>query len=286
MNGNNKLSIISILGLVLALVLGGVAIATALRMSSQPSVSPTVPQSKPQASEITVTPACALSFKVAYIPSLKCDSVMMIPGDPAIVGGSETRRLTATASGGITPLSYSWVSTGGSLSATTGQFVTWTSPGSITSSDSWKITATVKDSSGKTDSSGCVVNLAANPPPSKLPALVCNSDCTDSSQCPSSMACSNGKCRNPSCVVQADCVCPPPPVVMPPPAPTTQTHRECRNYACVVVNGSGENTCNSDVTCKPAAVAPKIPESGVSLPTILGIVGGFGLLLLGILVAI
>lgn len=282
MNTNNKLSIISILGLVLALVLGGVAIATALRISSQPSVSPTVPQSKPQASEITITPACGLTFKVAeipVIPVLKCDSITMVPSDSAIVGGSETRKLTATASGGIAPLNYSWVSTGGNLSASTGESVTWTSPGSITSLESWKITATVKDSSSKTDSSGCVVNLVANPLPPKPATLVCNSDCTDSSQCPSSMACSNGKCRNPSCIAQTDCICPPPVV-------TQQTHKECRNYACVVVNGAGANTCSSDVTCKPAAVAPKIPESGVSLPTILGIVGGFGLLLLGILVAI
>ena len=188
MNGNNKLSIISILGLVLALVLGGVAVVTALRMSSQPSVSPTVPQAKPQASEITVTPACALSFKVADVPALKCDSVTMVPFEGTIVGGSETRRLTATASGGMGNFEYSWVTTGGNLSANTGQSVTWTSPGSITSSESWKITATVKNSSGKTDSSGCVVNLVANPPPPKLPTLVCNSDCTDSSQCPSSMA--------------------------------------------------------------------------------------------------
>lgn len=423
--------------MILAIVLGVVAVVTALRMSSQPSVSPTVPQAKPQAAGNVQTPACALSFTVqpptgpictglilhpndtvitatsnsrvasasaslgfgaltytfsatntggagngtivpnatgpweatwtapnlltvitpqtwiisakvkdslgrestvgnctqtlTYTPqiALKCQVVTITPNDPAIVGGSEARQLTATASGGVLPLNYTWaISSGsvdkGTLSSSTGQSVIWTGPGTVIASETWQITATVHDSAGNSDYSGCVVNLAANPPvagcnsgcnsksgcPSGLGCVngqcrnancptesgcscpqvspSCNGDCTDSSQCPTSMACASGKCRNPSCTSQIGCVCPttPTPSPTPTPTPTPQTHQECRNNACVVVTGAGTDTCTSDVSCRPVAVAPKIPVSGVELPTILGIIGGAGLLLLGFLVVL
>lgn len=428
MFNNKKLSIFSILAIILALTLGGIAIVTSLRLSSQPSVSPTVPQIKPRAADSETTPACTVGFTVnspvapvcnslavspnntkiiatgetraltatasggygnltyvysvsntggasngilgvpsagptatwtapdlstvtitqtwtisvkakdslgqesavgnctvvlTYVPvsALKCNFVALTPNSNSIIGGSETRILTASASGGVAPLTYSWDLTSssvdkGSLSSFAGQSVTWTAPGTIVASESWKITATVKDSIGKTDSSGCVVNLTANPPnqacnsscnskigcpqglgcvngqcrniscPSEnscsCPPVTssCNSDCTDSSQCPANMACTNGKCRNPSCTIQADCTCPPPPVV------SGGTHKECRNSACVTLSGAGADTCTSDVSCRPIASPPKIPPSGVELPTILVIVGGTSLLLLGILVVL
>lgn len=315
MFNNRGLSIFSIFAVILALVLGGVAIVTALRLSTQPSVSPLVPQAKPTAAVPEETPACRLSFTVSAPPALKCNAVTLNPSGASVVSGSETRQLTATASGGTAPLTYAWSLTGsgvdqGTLSSTVGNTVIWTAPGTVIQSESWTITATVKDATGATDSSGCVVVLSATPPtqacnsscnsktgcPSGLGCVsgqcrnvscptessclcssvtpVCNSDCTDSSQCPSNLACSNGKCRNPSCTTQANCVCP----------SISQTHKECKNNACIVVNGTGTDTCTSDVSCRPAAVVPKIPPSGVELPTILGIVGGAGLLLLGFFV--
>lgn len=260
---------------------------------------------------------CTKTLTFTPIEALKCVSVTSVPPDTTIVGGSETRQLTVTASGGTAPYTYSWNLTStsadkGNLSSYLGQSVTWTAPSTVVADEAWTITATVKDANANTDSSGCVVNLKANPPvascnstcnsksgcPSGLGCVngqcrntscpqessctcqtvtpVCNSDCTDSSQCPTNMACSSGKCRNPNCSTQTSCVCP----------SVTQTHMECRNQACVSVSGAGTDTCSSDVTCKPAAVAPKIPESGIELPTILGIVGGAGLLLLGFLVVL
>ncbi len=64
------------------------------------------------------------------------------------------------------------------------------------------------------------------------------------------------------------------------------THKECRNRACVVVNGAGKDTCTSDVSCQPKAVAPPIPQAGNTFLTIAGIVLGLGVLGLGFLFVI
>lgn len=312
----NRRTIFNIIAVILALALGAVAIFTAYKLAVSPTVSPTVPQAKPHAAEPTFTPACRVSFTVAPRPSLKCESVTLTPNDTNIVGGFETRTLTASASGGVLPYTYTWSLSSasvdkGNLSSTNGRVVNWTGPGTIISSENWTITAKVKDADGNLDSSNCVVTLNANPPaqvcgsscnsktgcPQGLgcvngvcrnvscptepscscpaPSATCNSACTDSSQCPSNLACSNGFCRNPSCTTQTDCVCPPP--------AAPQTHKACQNNACVTVSGAGPDTCTSDVSCRPKAVAPPIPESGIELPTILGIVGGTGLLLIGLL---
>jgi len=61
------------------------------------------------------------------------------------------------------------------------------------------------------------------------------------------------------------------------------THKECKNRACVIVNGAGKDTCTSDVSCQPKAVAPPIPQAGNTLLTVAGIVLGFGVLGLGFL---
>lgn len=62
-----------------------------------------------------------------------------------------------------------------------------------------------------------------------------------------------------------------------------QSHKECRNRACITVNGAGKDTCTSDVSCQPKAVAPPIPQSGNTFLTIAGIVTGLGILGLGFL---
>lgn len=67
---------------------------------------------------------------------------------------------------------------------------------------------------------------------------------------------------------------------------TILTHKECRNKACVLVNGQGKDTCTSDVSCQPKAVAPPIPQAGNTFLTIAGIVLGLGVLGLGLLFVI
>lgn len=63
----------------------------------------------------------------------------------------------------------------------------------------------------------------------------------------------------------------------------TVSHKECRNKACVTVNGAGKDACTSDVSCQPKAVAPPIPQAGNPFLTIAGIVLGLGVLGLGFL---
>ncbi|MBI3559416.1 hypothetical protein HY085_03390 [Candidatus Gottesmanbacteria bacterium] len=67
---------------------------------------------------------------------------------------------------------------------------------------------------------------------------------------------------------------------------TVSTHKECRNRACVIVNGAGKDTCTSDVSCQPKAVAPPIPQAGNVLLTIGGLVLGVGVMALGLLFVI
>lgn len=66
----------------------------------------------------------------------------------------------------------------------------------------------------------------------------------------------------------------------------TPTHKECRNNACTVVNGTGADSCTSDVSCQPQAVAPPIPKSGSTEITIGGIALGIGAILVGLLLTL
>jgi len=85
--------------------------------------------------------------------SLQCT----VSADPGTVrsGGSSTVRATVTVSDGSSPsVSYSWTATGGSLSSTTGNPVTWTAP-SASSQTTYRISVTVS-ASGYTQGSNYV----------------------------------------------------------------------------------------------------------------------------------
>ncbi len=314
MNRNLKSFVI---GAFLTVFIVGVIFAV-WKMSQPGPIAPNVPQIKPRASEPTTTAACGLTFTVAEIPVLKCDSVKSDPTDTNI-GISDKRTLTVSGSGGTGTLKYTWTASGGSLSATTGSSVTWTAPASFANSKNFTVSASVTDDSGTLvtsdackltfnynsscnsacqSSSECPNDLACSsgrcrnpacvdqsgckcPPPPK----VCNETCTVNADCQSQYICAGGNCRNPSCITQPSCTCPPPAPVVPvtPVTPVVYTHKVCQNNACVTVNGRANDTCTSDVSCQPKATPPPIPKSGVELPTILTILGGVALLAIGLI---
>lgn len=81
------------------------------------------------------------------------------------------------------------------------------------------------------------------------------------------------------------------------PTPTTTPgksafrHKTCQNNSCVEVDCSPsdkpcDSSCSSDVSCQPAAVVPETPKAGGTIPTIMTIMGGAGLLILGLVLAL
>ncbi len=239
MNNNLKSFVI---GAFLTVFIVGVIFAV-WKMSQPGPISPTVPQIKPQASETTTTAACNLAFTVAEIPVLKCDSVKIDPTDTNVVP-SDKRTLIVSGSGGTGTLKYTWTTTGGSLSATTGSTITWTAPSNLNKTQSWTITATVTDEAGKTatsDSCKTTLNYTFN--------SSCNSTCQSSADCPNDLACSTGRCRNPSCVDQTGCKCPPPPKVC---NETCTVNSECMSgFIC-----AGGNCRNPSCITQPSCTCP------------------------------
>lgn len=301
----------NILLIIVALVfvggLGAVVVLTASRQSTTAPVAPTVPQVVPQAAEPATTVACTLGFIVAATPTLKCTGITLSPNNTTISGSADTRTLTAASSGGTAPVTFAWAVTSdgadkGSLSATTGTTVTWSPPGSsnLTATQTWSITATAADATGKTDASGCSVTL--NYAQQQVTHKECRNNacvvvsgagtdtCTADVSCQQTTyqhkvclgnACSSVQCSpatSPcadSCSTNADCG-----------MTVSTSHRECRNNACVVVTGAGADTCTSDVSCQPQAVAPPIPPSGSVEITIGSIILGAGALIVGLLLLV
>lgn len=99
---------------------------------------------------------------------------------------------------------------------------------------------------------------------------ICQNNACVSVDCsPNTSPCSS------SCSSNADC------------APSQpQTHRQCVNQACQVVAGAGADTCTSDVSCRPAATPPPIPQTGSTEMTIGAILIGAGVVALGALFAL
>lgn len=86
----------------------------------------------------------------------------------------------------------------------------------------------------------------ATPAPTPTPIPSCNSTCTSDSGCLSGLVCSNGFCRNTQCLESANCNC---------------------------------------ITPTPTIVA-RLPESGISLPTLGALGGGLLMILIGIILAL
>ncbi len=163
--------ILGILMAVFALVLGTVAILTAWRMSPFKPVAPTVPQVTPRAA--VPTPACNLSFTLTAPQALKCGTLKLVPGSTSVSSPGETRILTATASGGTAPLTYSWTQTSsgnnkGTLSGTGGGTVTWTAPQTLTDGQTWTISAKVTDAKANSDTGNCNITLTYHAAPQTL----------------------------------------------------------------------------------------------------------------------
>jgi hypothetical protein len=102
-----------------------------------------------------------------------------------------------------------------------------------------------------------------------------NESCVRVDCSPNTQACGN------ECTSNANCrTAPPPPIAV------VQTHKECQNKACVVVNGAGTDQCSSDVSCRPVATPPAIPKSGSTGLTVVGIFLGIGAVAAGLLLAL
>lgn len=247
---------------------------------------------------------------------LKCTNITL---DPTTVAPGQRFRLEAFASGGIGNLSYTWkVSTNGAgsgtFSSTNNKIVLWTAPSTLPGNQTWTFTATVKDTTGKTDSSGCTQTLSYSvtpPPPPTFNHKVCNSnnacvtvpcspttvDCSSSTDCKSNADCQTttykfNTCENNACVRK---VCPDPKTPCEKDTDcksdndcktTTVTHKECQNNACVTVSGAGSDTCTSDASCQPAATPPPVPESGNTALTLGALLIGLITVLGGVFLAL
>ncbi len=299
--------------LLFVVFLGGTAVLTAMRLAQNPEkpVAPTVPQVTPQAAAPTTTAACGLTFTVAANPSaVNCRGVSVSPNNLSVAVGGETRTLTASASGGVAPVTFSWAETStgadkGTLSSLSGSTVTWTAPASPSASQTWTFAATARDAQNQTDSTDCVVTLTFSPvpvyqhkacqnnacvsvdcSPSNTP---CTDTCANDTSCQPAQTYKHKVCQNNACV-SVDCS----PNTTPcddscssdsscqTQTTTTQTHKECQNKACVTVSGAGNDTCTSDASCQPAATPPSIPTTGFELPTFASIGAGALLILLGL----
>lgn len=238
---------------------GGAAVYIALRTNTTAPVAPTVPQSKPRAAG-TTTPACTVSFTVATpAAALVCTSVTISPNDGNVSPGA-VRQVTASATGGTPPLTYSWSQTSdstslGTFSATGGASVAWTAPMSVkVTGQVWTLSALITDSAGATASGTCNTSVTY------ALSRGCNTPCDTSAECPSGLACSSGSCRNPSCTAQTDCNCPPPP-----PTPvcnsTCTTNADCPS-GLTCSGGSCRNpSCTSSTSCAcPVPVATPSPQ--------------------------
>jgi hypothetical protein len=306
-----KTVLIVIFALVFVGGLGAVAILTAQRQNTTKPVAPTVPQVTPHATELT---GCTVNFTVSPVnPQLRCTGVTMSPNNSTITAGTDTRSLTAAATGGTAPITFTWLVTSdgtnkGNLSSTTGSTVTWSPPISLADSQTWSITATAKDATGQTDASGCSVTLSYTKPATPTHKECQNNACVTVSgagtdNCPNNCqpttyqhkvclgnSCSSVQCSPATspcadtCSTNADCGTTTTTVTPTPPAPST--HRECRNNACVSISGAGTDTCTSDVSCQPVAVAPPIPKSGSTEITIGSIILGAGAIIVGLLLAL
>lgn len=286
------------------------------------ALAPTVPQVKPHAQEPATTPACSLTFTVT-VPKFTCDKIALAPDNQTITSGAESRLLTVFTSSSSGSLTYAWTKTSpggdaGTYSATNLKSVVWTAPANLSADQNWTFNVVVTDSTGanvtcqtgvsykttvlkicndtclKTEECGsglicaggncrnsacitqptCVCPPPTPPVPPTPPTPTCNSPCTTSADCPSNLGCTSGKCRNVSCADMVGCVCQ---------APAPLTHKVCQGRSCVTVSGAGTDTCTSDVICAPVAAPPPIPKSGVELPTVLTILGGVTLLVIGLI---
>lgn len=145
--------------------------------------------------------------------------------------------------------------------------------------------------------------------PTPTPVPQCGTSCSTNSDCPSAMICYVGACRNPSCTTSNNCICEsatPTPTPTGTPAPgcysscTTPGSQDicpsgmtCTTVGgvnkCVNPNCSGSSNC---ICATPTPIVsvptttPSLPTAGSTTPTILGILGGGILLILGIVLVL
>ena len=206
----------------------------------------------------------------AVASTLECTEVTMSPTGSSI-RANDTRQLTAAVTGGSGTYTHSWEITSagtgkGSLSSTTSNPTTWTAPSSLSSSQTWTIKDTVKDTSSPTQQTDtCEVDLDFSG------LVACFDTCSADSDCSTNLKCQTvggtKRCVNQSCSEDADCSCagaaasptppatPTPPLAQDSPSPSTIARVE----------------------------QPELPVAGVSAPAILGVSAGILLMLLGLL---
>lgn len=256
--------------------LGTVAVLTALRQNTTKPVAPTVPQVTPKAVEPTTTPACTATFTVAQVTHKECrdNACAVVSGAGADACSSDSQCVPAV-------YSYKTCENNACVNKDCSPKTT-PCPG---------LNSCQSDTDCKTytyrvcENNACVSHSCnpSNKPCDQLISCQTNFDCRIitykhnvclGATC-SSVECSpaTAPCAD-SCFANADCGT----AIVTPTA-----HKECRNNACVVVAGAGANTCTSDVSCQPKAVAPPIPPSGSTEITIGSIILGAGALVLGLL---
>lgn len=272
-----RIVLLSILATVLVGGLGAVVVITALRQNTTQPVAPTVPQVTPRASEPTTTAACTAKFTVAEKTHKECKnnacSVVTGPGTDSCTGDSDCAPAT---------YSYKTCENNACVSKDCSPKTSPCPSQNTCNSDTDCKTYTYR----VCENNACVTKscVPSNKPCDQLISCQTNFDCraiTYKHSVCLGTACTSVDC-SPStqpcdsiCKNNVDCG-----------ATVTQTHKDCRNNACVVVTGAGADGCTSDVSCRPAAAPPPIPPSGNTSATITGLVLGVGALLVGLLLAL
>lgn len=239
----------TIIVIVVTFLLAGVAIFTAIRLwqlRTQP-VAPNVPESEPVAGGVTPTPqataaVCALNFTlVTPTPS---------PTPTPVPQCNTVCSSSSQCPAGLTCYKPSGATTGNCRNA------------SCTSATNC-VCVTPTPTPTKTPS--------PTPTPTKTPTPTpvpqCNAGCTSDNQCPSGLTCyipngqTSGNCRNSSCTSATNCMCPTP-------TPTTPGQTP----------GPTDEPTNPPIAKVPPTVAPQLPDSGTSWPTLFGL--GLGVLII------
>ena len=230
--------------------------------SPTPRPRPTPSPQLPPVQETTTEEVCSLSFTVS---EFKCTGISLEPTGTDI-GTSDVRKLTAQVSGGTGTLTHNWTITTdktdkGSLSSATTNPTTWTAPSSLSNTQSWTITDTIKDSSTTQQTTTCEVKFNFGG------LTACFDTCDSDAQCEDDLRCTSisgtKRCVNPSCSEDADCSC-----ASPNPSPSAP---------------ASPQPSASPQASLPKASPPTLPQAGVNTPMVLGVSVGILMMLVGLL---
>lgn len=241
---------VTVLIVLATLVLAGIAVFTAIRLYQlrQGPVAPNVPSSQPGAfqygadcASLTTQDACQAKDCRWDVSKNRCGK-----GNACIISFS----LLTVASPSVTPS----VSPSPSLSPSPSPTIP-PSCGDTCDTSADCGTGMTCSTEGICRNPSCSTEedclCAGTPTPTATatpaPPLSCGDSCSSNADCTNSMVCSNGLCRNPSCLNATNCLC-------------------------------GTSTPSGTIVAGTSTPAPELPQSGTSLPALIG--AGAGILLL------